>query len=85
MLNLGAVWPANMRARSAAEFLYVTGYGDAASNVPQAIRMGMMIHLAALYEQRGMSADGMDIPPARSSSTTSTASSANGCDRLERR
>jgi hypothetical protein len=63
VLNLGSIWPANMRARAAAEILYVTGYGDTAATVPQQIRTGMLIHLASLYEQRGISADAMDIPP----------------------
>jgi hypothetical protein len=64
VLNLGYIWPANMRPRAAAEILYVTGYGAAASAVPQAIRMAIMIHVASLYEQRGQAADEMSIPPA---------------------
>jgi hypothetical protein len=62
VLNIGAIWPANMRPRAAAEFLYVTGYGDDPSDVPQPIKTGIMIHVASLYEQRGQSADSMDIP-----------------------
>lgn len=31
---------------------YRAGYGDAASNVPQPIRHALLMHVAALYEQR---------------------------------
>jgi hypothetical protein len=64
VLNLGCIWPANMRPRAAVEISYRTGYGDGASAVPQPIRTAMMIHFASLYEQRGQAADALDIPPA---------------------
>lgn len=34
------------------EIIYITGYGDNATDVPAAIRQGMLIHLAELYDQR---------------------------------
>ena len=34
------------------EIRYVSGFGDAASNVPAAIRQGLLLHVEALYEQR---------------------------------
>ena len=42
------------------QITYVTGYGDA-DDVPQAIRQGMRIHLAALYDNR---LGGAEIPEA---------------------
>lgn len=63
VLNIGAIWPANMRPRAACEITYAAGYGDTASDVPQPIKTGIMIHVASLYEQRGQCADAMDLPP----------------------
>jgi uncharacterized phiE125 gp8 family phage protein len=40
------------------EIRYVTGYGDAASDVPADIRQGILLHVAWLYEHR----DSM-VPP----------------------
>jgi uncharacterized phiE125 gp8 family phage protein len=34
------------------EILYVTGYGDAASDVPNPIKQGMLAHIAAIYDGR---------------------------------
>lgn len=62
VLNYGAIWPANLRPVAATEITYVAGYGDA-SAVPQPIKTGMMIHVASLYEQRGMCEDAMALPP----------------------
>ncbi|MGB1540581.1 MAG: head-tail connector protein, partial [Rickettsiales bacterium] len=42
------------------EIIYSTGYGDADA-VPEAIRQGMLTHLAALYDNR---IDGMSLPAA---------------------
>lgn len=64
VLNLGSIWPPNMRQRQACEVIYVTGYGNTASSVPQPIKTGIMIHAASLYEQRGQAQDQMDLPPA---------------------
>ena len=64
VLNLGCIWPPDMRPRAAAEIVYVTGYGDAGTNVPGPILAGMKIHIATLYEQRGQGADEASLPPA---------------------
>lgn len=44
----------------AVEITYVAGYGDA-EDVPASVRQGMLIHLAALYENR---IGGVEMPPA---------------------
>jgi Phage gp6-like head-tail connector protein len=62
-LNFGSIWPSNLRRNAAAEVTFKTGYGDDATTVPQAIKTGLLIHVASLYEQRGQCADAMDIPP----------------------
>jgi hypothetical protein len=63
VLNIGSIWPANMRQRAACEIVYVAGYGSKASDVPQPIKTGLLIHVASMYEQRGQSADAMALPP----------------------
>jgi hypothetical protein len=63
VLNVGSIWPSNLRQAAACEVLYVAGYGATASSVPQGIKMAMLIHIASIYEQRGMCEDAMDLPP----------------------
>lgn len=63
VLNYGAIWPAGLRQRAACEVTYVTGYGATSSSVPSPLKHGMLIHLASIYEQRGMCADAMSLPP----------------------
>lgn len=45
------------------EVVYVTGYGNAASDVPPALRQGILHHLAALYDARE-SSEAVVIPAA---------------------
>lgn len=63
VLNLGCIWPPNLRPRAAVEINYVAGYGDTGSDVPQPIKTAILIHVASMYEQRGQSADAMSLPP----------------------
>ena len=45
----------------------MAGYGDAASDVPSPLKLGMMQHLAYLYDQRGDMKDYLQartMPPA---------------------
>jgi hypothetical protein len=63
VLAYGAVWPANLRATSACEILYATGYGLTSTTVPGPIKTAILIMAASIYEQRGMCDDAMDIPP----------------------
>ncbi|MDB2415491.1 head-tail connector protein [Rickettsiales bacterium] len=44
------------------EILYVTGYGDAASDVPEPIRNAILAHMAAIYDDRA----GGDVIPQQS-------------------
>lgn len=62
ILNSGAVWPGSLRPQGGTEIVYVAGYGTA-SQVPQPIKTGILIHVASLYEQRGNCEDAMDLPP----------------------
>jgi hypothetical protein len=58
VLRPHAAWPAALRDTNAIEIEYQAGFGAAASNVPVAIRQGMLQHVAALYAARG---DGLDM------------------------
>lgn len=50
-LNDGASWPTSLRDHSAVEVVYVAGYG-AASDVPDAIKTAMKMHIAKMYDER---------------------------------
>jgi hypothetical protein len=63
VLAYGATWPSNLRPQAAAAITYVTGYGATSTNVPSPIKTGLLIHMASLYEQRGMCEDAMSLPP----------------------
>ena len=52
-LREGAAWPAVSRALNGFEVQYVAGYGAAASDVPMALRRGLLAHVAHLYNHRG--------------------------------
>jgi uncharacterized phiE125 gp8 family phage protein len=60
ILNYGAMWPSNLRPEAAIEVLYSAGY----ASLPRPIKTGIMVHVSALYEQRGMCEDPMALPPA---------------------
>lgn len=60
VLNYGAIWPNTIRPQAGCEITYVAGY----TTVPQPIKTAIMIHVASLYEQRGMCEDPMALPPA---------------------
>ena len=51
-LNEGIVWPSELRAREAVKIRYVAGYGDAASDVPDAITNAIKMHVASMYDCR---------------------------------
>ena len=50
-LNLGQVWPTDLRAANALIVRFVAGYG-AASTVPQQIKDAILRHVAHLFENR---------------------------------
>lgn len=62
-LNTGYTWPSNLRSTASVEITYVTGYGDTPGSVPRAICTAALIHIASLYEQRGLCEDAMELPP----------------------
>lgn len=51
-LNQGAVWPINLRDYNAIAVAYAAGYGTSPSSVPAAIRHGIKITVASMYENR---------------------------------
>lgn len=63
ILNSTAYWPSNLRERATCVIEYVAGYGDTASSIPQAIRTGILMHIAALYDTRGQCEGATDMPP----------------------
>lgn len=64
ILNYGAIWPSSIRPQAGCEITYVAGYGDATA-VPRPIRTGILIHVASLYEQRGMCEDPLPVAAQR--------------------
>lgn len=51
-LNTGVVWPVGLRDFSAVEVLYVVGYGDAATDVPDDIITAIKQIVQVMYETR---------------------------------
>lgn len=54
VLNFGAQWPYLLRDRAAVEITYTAGYGDDATDVPESIRLAIMLWVSAAYYQRGL-------------------------------
>lgn len=52
-LKRGATWPIALRANNAIQIIYTAGYGDAASDVPAALKRAVKQVAAALYASRG--------------------------------
>ena len=52
ILRTGETWPTSLRVANAIEIKYVAGYGSAAA-VPQDLKVGMLMHIAYMYDQRG--------------------------------
>lgn len=52
VLRTGETWPSALRVANSIEVQYVAGYGAAAA-VPQDIKVGMLMHMAYMYDQRG--------------------------------
>jgi len=53
-LNEGETFPTDLRDAQGAKIVYVAGYGDNATDVPEPIRQAIIIYTAKLYETRGM-------------------------------
>ncbi len=56
-LQRGATWPVALRANNAIQITYISGYGDAASDVPAPLKRSVKQLASALYANRG---DGCD-------------------------
>ncbi len=56
VLRSGQSWPIDTRRGGRIEIIYKTGYGVSGADVPEAIKHGIKLHVAWLYEHRG---DGM--------------------------
>ena len=52
-LKVGQTWPIALRANNAIEIVYVTGYGDAASDVPAPIKRAIRQLASYMYTHRG--------------------------------
>jgi hypothetical protein len=51
-LNEGETWPSNLRNREAVKIRYVSGYGDAASDIPAPIVQSIKMHVGKMYDCR---------------------------------
>jgi len=52
-LNRGETWPGDtLQAINGVQVTYVAGYGDAASDVPEAIQQAILLQIGDLYENR---------------------------------
>lgn len=51
-LNAGQSWPTDLRNHAAVAIAYVAGYGDASTDVPDAIITAIKQHVSAMYEAR---------------------------------
>lgn len=63
-LRNGESWPVPARATNGIAVDYVAGYGNA-EDVPQALKAGMLVHLAHLYENRGDIGQGTQVASLR--------------------
>ena len=52
VLAYGAQWPSSLRPVAACEIVYLAGYGDTASSVPQSVRTAMLMHVQRMYDGR---------------------------------
>ena len=60
-LRSGQSWPSDTRQVVRIEIIYKVGYGDAAEDVPEDIRMGIINHALWKYEHRGMQGCGTGL------------------------
>lgn len=53
VLKSGASWPIALRPSNAIKVTYVAGYGDAAADVPAALKRAIRVMVAYMFEHRG--------------------------------
>lgn len=64
VLRQSGSWPCVERVANGIEIQWVAGYGDDPADVPEMIRLGVMITVGWLYENRGDEAAPKTLPPA---------------------
>ena len=69
-LQRGATWPIALRANNAIEVVYVSGYGDASSDVPAPLKRAVRSMAAYLYQHRGDGCDAGDAYQASGAAAT---------------
>lgn len=52
-LKFGATWPTSVRPTNGVEISYIAGYGDTASDVPEAIKLAIKMLASNLYTHKG--------------------------------
>ena len=52
VLNYSQIWPVDLRDQNAILITYISGFGDAATDVPESIKNGMLMHIQRMYETR---------------------------------
>lgn len=65
VLRTGETWPSALRVANAIEVNFKAGYANA-GEIPHALKMGMLQHIAYLYDQRGDMKDYLQtrsVPP----------------------
>lgn len=63
VLNIGAIWPVNLRQRAAVEVVTVNGFGIDSSFVPEDIQLAILAMAQRAYSCRGGSCDTSQDPP----------------------
>ena len=57
----GTTWPSTLDTPNAVRVRFVAGYGDTASDVPEAIRQWMLMRIGTLYKHREQVVAGMSV------------------------
>lgn len=57
----GLIWPTTRDQLNTVRIQFIAGYGDADTNIPQAIKQWIMIRVATLYENREAIAQGQPV------------------------
>ncbi len=60
VLRSGESWPIDTRRGGRIEIIYKVGYGASGADVPEAIKHGIKLHVAWMYEHRGDGAQTME-------------------------
>jgi uncharacterized phiE125 gp8 family phage protein len=61
VLNDGATWPDPDDRPDAVTVEMVVGYGGASTDIPSALRVAILMHVAQMYDHRSVGGDGMPL------------------------